>query len=375
MAISDGDKFLYSRRAFGKLALAGLPLTLALRDLEAFAAIDSKINGVQIGAITYSFRSIPSADEIIKAYVSIGLGEMELMSNHAEMLAGAPIPAPPAGRGRGTGAPPTPPQPPAAPTPPSPGSATASGATPAPPAPPAAPAAPPAGRQGGGRRALTPEEQAEADARAEALRKWRMSATEATFAPVKKKIADAGIDLRILCYNMNVRTTKDDEIEYGFMMAKALGVKVISTSTQVSMAKRTAPFADKHKIRLAFHGHDNLTDPDETATPQSFATILAASKYHAINLDIGHFTAANLDPVAYIQEHHDRITHLHLKDRKKDHGANVPWGQGDTPIKAVLKLLEKNKWDMPANVEFEYPGDPVVEVGKCLAYCKEALAT
>ena len=202
-----------------------------------------------------------------------------------------------------------------------------------------------------------------------------MSATEATFAPVKKKIADAGIDLRILCYNMNVRTTKDDEIEYGFMMAKALGVKVISTSTQVSMAKRTAPFADKHKIRLAFHGHDNLTDPDETATPQSFATILAASKYHAINLDIGHFTAANLDPVAYIQEHHDRITHLHLKDRKKDHGANVPWGQGDTPIKAVLKLLEKNKWDMPANVEFEYPGDPVVEVGKCLAYCKEALTT
>ena len=61
MAISDGDKFLYSRRAFGKLALAGLPLTLALRDLEAFAAIDSKFNGVQIGAITYSFRSIPSA--------------------------------------------------------------------------------------------------------------------------------------------------------------------------------------------------------------------------------------------------------------------------------------------------------------------------
>ena len=170
-----------------------------------------------------------------------------------------------------------------------------------------------------------------------------MSATEATFAPVKKKIEDAGIDLRILCYNMNVRTTKDDEIEYAFMMAKALGVKAISTSTQVSMAKRTAPFADKHKIPLAFHGHDNLTDPDEIATPESFATILAASKYHAINLDIGHFTAANFDPVAYIQEHHDRITHLHLKDRKKDHGANVPWGQGDTPIKPVLKLLREEQ--------------------------------
>jgi sugar phosphate isomerase/epimerase len=376
MAISDRDKFLYSRRDFGKLALAGLPVTLALGDLKAFAAINSKINGVQIGAITYSFRTIPDPEVILKAYETIGLSEMELMSNHAEMLAGAPIPiAPAGGGGRGAAGGP----PPAAPgAPPASASGTPPAAVPggAPaPAAGAAPAGPPpAGRQGGGRRVLTPEEQAEADARAEALRKWRMAATAATFAPVKKKITDAGIDLRILCFNMNVNNTKDDEIEYGFMMAKALGVRAISTSTQVSMAKRTAPFADKHKMLLAFHGHDNLDNPDETATPHSFETILAASKYHAINLDIGHFTAANFDPVPYIQEHHARITHLHLKDRKKDHGANVPWGEGDTPIKPVLKLLQKNKWDIPGNVEFEYPGDPVVEVGKCLQYCRETLA-
>jgi sugar phosphate isomerase/epimerase len=220
---------------------------------------------------------------------------------------------------------------------------------------------------------MTPEEQAAADARAAELRKWRMSATAATFAPVKKKIEDAGIQLRILCYNMNVNTTKDDEIEYAFMMAKALGVKAISTSTQVSMAKRTAPFADKHKIPLAFHGHDATDRPDEVSSPETFATILAASKYHAINLDIGHFTAANFDPVAYIQEHHDRITHLHLKDRKKDHGANVPWGQGDTPIKQVLLLLRDKKYDIPGNIEFEYPGDPMVEIPKCVQFCKDTL--
>src|SRR4051794_4210992 len=194
MSISERDKFLYSRRAFGKLALAGLPMTLALRDLDAFAAINSKFNGVQIGAITYSFRTIPSADDIIKAYVTIGLGEMELMSNHAEMLAGAPVPAAPAGRGRGP-APeaPTAPRPPSAPAPPSPSDAAAAAGAPAAAAGAAAGAAgaaagtaagaAAAGRQGGGRRALTPEEQAQADARAEALGKWRMSATEATFAP------------------------------------------------------------------------------------------------------------------------------------------------------------------------------------------------
>ena len=317
MGHNDRDPLLFTRRDFGMLALAGLPLSLA------FAKINSKFKGVQIGAITYSFRTMPNPEDIIKSYVTIGLGEMELMSGDAEKLAGAPIPM--------------------------------------------------TGGRGGGRGTMTPEEQAAGDARAAELRKWRMSATAATFKPVKRKIEDAGIQLRILCCNMNVKNTKDDEIEYAFMMAKALGVKAISTSTQVSMAKRTAPFADKHKIPLAFHGHDNTKDPDEVSSPETFAAITALSKYHAINLDIGHFTAANFDPVPFIQQHHDRITHLHLKDRKKDHGANVPWGQGDTPIKQVLQLLRDKKYDIPGNIEFEYPGDPLVEIPKCVQYAKEAL--
>ena len=369
------DPLQFTRRDFGKLALAGLPLSLA------FADINSKFKGVQIGAITYSFRTMPNPEDIIKAYVTIGLGEMELMSGDAEKLAGAPIPTTGGGGGRGPGGPPAG----GAPAGGAPAGGAPAGRAPTAGAPTAgAPAAgaptgdtpagqAPGGRRGGGRRTLTPEEQAAADARAAELRAWRMSATEATFKPVKKKIEDAGIQLRILCYNMNVNSTKDDEIEYAFMMAKALGVKAISTSTQVSMAKRTAPFADKHKIPLAFHGHDSTDRPDEVSTPETFATILAASKYHAVNLDIGHFTAANFDPVAYIQEHHDRITHLHLKDRKKDHGANVPWGQGDTPIKQVLLLLRDRKYDIPGNIEFEYPGDPLVEIPKCVQFCKDTL--
>ena len=343
MGQSDRDPLLFTRRDFGMLALAGLPLSLA------FAEIKSKFKGVQIGAITYSFRTMPNPEDILKAYVTIGLGEMELMSGDAEKLAGAPIPMT---GGRGPGGPP----------PAGPGGPPAAGAPPA-----------DAGRGGGGPRAMTPEEQAAADARAAELRKWRMSATAATFKPVKKKIEDEGIQLRILCFNMNVKNTKDDEIEYAFMMAKALGVKAISTSTQVSMAKRTAPFADKHKIPLAFHGHDNTKDPDEVSSPETFAAITALSKYHAINLDIGHFTAANFDPVPFIQQHHDRITHLHLKDRKKDHGGNVPWGEGDTPIKQVLHLLRDKKYDIPGNIEFEYQGDPMVEIPKCVQYAKEAL--
>ena len=97
-----------------------------------------------------------------------------------------------------------------------------------------------------------------------------------------------------------------------------------------------------------------------------------------INLDIGHFTAANYDAVAFIKAHHDKITNLHLKDRKKDHGSNVPWGQGDTPIKEVLQLVKKEKYRFPANIELEYPipqdSTLVAEMKKCLAFCKDALA-
>jgi sugar phosphate isomerase/epimerase len=325
-----------SRRDFGKLALAGLPAALALKNvpLSAWDKINSRIHGVQIGAITYSFLRLP-VEDVLKAYTTIGLGEMELMSNHAEALAGAP-----SGRGGG-----------------------------------------------GGRRGqpMTPEEQAARDAAVKALADFRKNATEATFKPVRKRIEDMGVELKLLCYNMSdLRTladgrtagTTDDEIEYAFMMAKWLGVDAISTSTQVSMAKRIAPFADKHKMMIGFHGHANTKDTNEVATPETFDAVMAASKYHGANLDIGHYTEAGYDPVAFIQKHHARITNLHLKDKKKAErgGQNGPWGTGDTPIKDCLKLLQKNKWDIPANIEFEYEGDPVTEVTKCLQLCKEYLA-
>ena len=284
--------------------MAAVPAALLLdrMSLGAQPKIDSVIKGVHIGAITYSFRSMPDANEILKAYTTIGLGEMEIMSNHVEALAG--IPVVPRGAGRGA--------------------------------------------------TLTAEQQAAREAAQKAVTDWRASATEATFKPVRQKIADAGVRLRLLCYNMNVRSTQDAEIEYAFVMAKGLGVEAISTSTQVSMAKRLAPFAEKHKIRVGFHGHSEVSNPDEVSTPETFATVLGASKYFGANLDIGHYTEAGYDPVEFLEKNHGRITNLHLKDKKKSEngGGNFPWGQGETPIKAVLKLVEKNKWDMPANIEF-----------------------
>ncbi|MBZ5585612.1 MAG: sugar phosphate isomerase/epimerase, partial [Acidobacteriia bacterium] len=199
----------------------------------------------------------------------------------------------------------------------------------------------------------------------------------ATWKAVRKKFNDAGIQVTLLCYNMNDRMT-DEDVEYGFQMAKGLGVKGMTTSTTVSMSKRIAPFADKHKLLVGYHGHDQTNDPNQFATLESYAVGMSYGKYNGINLDIGHFTASNYDAVAYIKEHHDKITNLHIKDRKKNHGPNTVWGQGDTPMKEVLQLLKAQKYKFPANIELEYQipqdSDPVAEVKKCLAYAKNCLA-
>ena len=148
----------------------------------------------------------------------------------------------------------------------------------------------------------------------------------------------------------------DEEIDRGFEMAKALGVEIITASSTLSAAKRVAPFADKHKMIVAMHGHDNVKDPNQFATPESFAQAMALSKNFWVNLDIGHFFAAGYDPVAYIEEHHDRISNLHIKDRKKNHGQNTPWGEGDTPIKEVLHLLKSQEVRYPRGHRVRIPG-------------------
>jgi sugar phosphate isomerase/epimerase len=324
----------FTRRDLGKIALASVPLYRAL----GAKTIDSKFGGVQIGAISYSFNSIASPDPeaIVRAYVEIGLGEAELTAEHCEALAGAP-PMPTLGSGSGAGRGP-----------------------------------------GGGRMPLTREQQAERQAAMEKLAQWRASTNAGTWKAVTTKFNDAGVVVALVSYNMR-DSMKDEDIEYGFSMARGLGVKALTTSTTLTMAKRIAPVADKHKLLVGYHGHDATNDPNQTATLESYDTLMAYGKYNGINLDIGHFTAAGYDAVAFIKQHHDKITNLHVKDRKKNHGPNVAvWGTGDTPIKEVLQLLKKEKYGFPANLELEYPipegSDIIAEAKKCLAYVKSCLA-
>ena len=276
------------------------------------------VSGVRLGVQTYSFRELTRppggdlVDPIIAAMKECGLTECELWAPQIE-------PPSPFGRGR-----------------------------------------------------PTPEQAQQAR---EAAKTWRLETPIDHFRAIRKKFETAGMTIYAFNYSPNNSFT-DAEIDRGFEMAKALGAEIITASATIEAARRMAPFAAKHKMPVAMHNHSNVTDPNEFATLESLATALTLSPLFRINLDIGHFTAANYDAVAYIREHHARITNLHLKDRKKEQGPNTAWGTGDTPIRQVLQLLKQERWPIRAYIEYEHNGEagPVDEVKKCFAFAKSALA-
>ncbi len=207
----------------------------------------------------------------------------------------------------------------------------------------------------------------------EEVRKWRLSVSMDEIKKIRAKCDAAGVTL--YAFNYSFRDDfSDAEIERGFEFAHALGVKYLTASGTVTVAKRISPFAEKAKVFVGMHNHSNIK-PNEFARPDDFAEAMrGTSSYIGVNLDTGHFTAAGFDPVDYLAKNHERVFVVHIKDRKKNQGANMPFGEGETPNREVLQLLRDKKWAIPAMVEYEYKGaDTVVEVKKCYDWMKQAL--
>jgi sugar phosphate isomerase/epimerase len=311
-----------TRRDLAKLMLAVPAAGLLPRDLLAAVQAqkpNSKWAGVQVGLnvpYNYGTRTMP-VDEVIDRTVKLGVSAVELRSQPIELFMGAPMDVLEPGRDR--------------------------------------------------------EKQKLA---AEQLRAWRVKTAANGAAAVRKKFDDAGIKIDVVKFD-GIYNFSDPEMDYAFGLAKAAGARAISCELEHEGTARLGTFADKHRFPIAYHGH--------TKTPAAmFEEAFAQAKYNWANIDIGHWVAGGLgNPVDIIRKHHDRITHIHVKDRKApangQDGANVPFGEGDTPIKDVLRLIRDNKWPIQATIEFEYPvpagSDRMAEMKKALDYCREALTT
>ncbi|RXK47624.1 sugar phosphate isomerase/epimerase family protein [Aquirufa rosea] len=330
-----------SRRQFllsGSLATMGLFLAgkANASSLLLAAKPNSKFAGVQIGAITYSYRSLPgSIEQILQYCIDSNISAIELMGDAAEDYAGKPKNPNPRPMG--------------------------------PPAP------------GAQRAPMTDEQRAKMAAYQKEVAEWRANASMDKFKEVKQMFDKAGISIYAFKPNALGPNNTDAEVEYALKAAKALGAKsvTIELPTDPAQSQRLGDLGAKHKVYIGYHLHT-------TATDTAWDVALAQSPYNSMNLDCGHYIAAggNNTPASLlklIEAKADRITSMHIKDRKnkENGGQNQVWGQGNTPLKEILTLMKEKKYKFPATIELEYDipagSDPVAEVNKCVAYAKAIL--
>lgn len=317
-----------SRREFlSHSAILSLGMLLP-KDMLAFQPKpNSKFGGVQMGVITYSFRSMPgSIDQLIDYCKTCGISAIELMGEPAEAFAGSPVPF------------------------------------------------------GGGPNRDSNAPKLSMQERNKLAKEWRETVGMEKFVELRKRFNKEGISIYAYKPNALNENNSDGEIEYALKAAKALGATSVTVEipNKPAQSKRLGDLASKHKIYVGYHAHTQATD---TAWDEA----LAQSPYNSLNLDCGHYIAAGGNNtkeslLALIEAKNDRITSIHLKDRKNktNGGENMPWGQGDTPIKEILNLLKTKKYKIPVSIELEYniPTDSnaVKEVSKCIAFAKNILS-
>lgn len=328
-----------SRRNF--MAMASLTAMGGLFNInKAWAFADkpnSKFKGVQIGAITYSFRSMPhDVDKLIQFCVDANLSAIELMGDSVEEYAGKPkSPVDMAQVFRNT------PQ--------------------------------------GQRPQLTDEQKAQMANYNKQVAEWRSTVSMDKFKEVRKKFDKAGISIYAFKPNAFGANNTDAEVEYGMRAAKVLGATSVTVElpTDPKQTQRLGDLGAKHKVYMGYHNHTQATDT-------LWDNALAQSPYNSINFDCGHYLAAGGKNtkealMAFIENKHDRISTMHLKDRTTpEHGAgNLAWGTGDTPIREILMMIRDRKYKFPVSVELEYQipegSDAVKEVAKCVAFAKNIL--
>lgn len=325
------------RRFLQQSAFATLGILLVGRN--AFAAnipmpsTPGTIQGVQVGVITYSFRSLPgSAEQLLKYCQEAGVTAIELMGDSIEDYAGKPanpVKFPP--------------------------------------------------RVPGQPMKLTDEQKAQLAAYQQQVAEWRASVPMDKFKEIRKMYQKAGISIYAFKPNALNPTNTDAEIIYALRAAKALGANSVTLELPADPAhsKRLGELAAKEKVYIGYHAHLQATDT-------AWDTALAQSPYNSMNLDCGHYIAAGGNNtkeslLKLIDDKHDRITSMHLKDRKNkvNGSANVVWGNGDTPIREILQLLKEKKYKIPVTIELEYDipagSDAIKETAVCLAYAKKML--
>lgn len=202
----------------------------------------------------------------------------------------------------------------------------------------------------------------------ELTRTWRMGVPLDLYVEAGKKFRAAGI--AITAYNENYTDDfTDQELERTFDMTLALGTDLISAVGSVAVFRRLDAIARRRKVRIGMHNELNI--PNVAAFE---AARQGLSDYSGFTLDIGHFTATGGDSMDMLRRHSDRIFNIHIKDRKRNNGPTVAFGDGDTPLVEVLHWVRDNRFKGGVSIEQEAGATDRIQSNRlALEFCRKAL--
>jgi hypothetical protein len=342
---SPRDGARYSRRQLAAVTLAGLAAPLFGRSTDVEAA------GLQLGVQTSSFRGLvpphgrDAVDAIIDAMLACDVRQCELSAASIEPF--APPARPQAASSRRAAA--------------MRHDAVPRASRALQPGSPDEPA---------GRTATTPSM---SQMMRRELRKWRLRMPLAHFSATGSRFRKAGIGIESYGYNPD-RSFSDEEIDRGFAMARALGAKALTSTITLDVAHRLVPLAGRHQMAVAI----NLVVPTpvgpHAAAPADVMGALELSPLFRLAVDTGQLTAAGIDPVTFLREHHRQVSTIRLTDCSRN-GSVSDWGHGDAPIREVLQLLNREQWRVRTYVDCPPAGErsTVEEVKRCIAYARQVL--
>ena len=274
---------------------------------------NSNFNGVQIGAITYSYRGMSgTAEDLLKYLVKCGLSSVELMGEPAEEFAGVP-----------TGG----------------------------------------GRPRRGRGQMTEEQL-----------NWRLSVSMDKYRALRKLYNDAGVNIHIVKFgSIGDANMMDGEIDYYFKVAKALGAKGITRELSEEAARRLGPIADKHKIMIGFHNHTQMT-PKTYEGPILSCGKYMGINFDVGHYVAG--TSESPIPIIEKYHDRILSLHLKDRKVNNGPNMPFGQGDTPVALILQLMKRKEWTFPADIELEYRVPegSDAVAEVTKCVQFCKESLA-
>ena len=211
---------------------------------------------------------------------------------------------------------------------------------------------------------------------------------DAILAHMKEK----GIHPKFVNMGVVKPTANEAESRKLFEAAKRLGIDVLVAEPETHGKMAELPkvmdvvekLAVEYNIKVAIHNHPKPSfywNPD---------TVLAAVKGRSPLLgscsDVGHWVRSGLNPVECLKKLEGRVIALHFKDlvgekdgTGKEIKHDVPWGTGNSNVKAMMVELKRQGFKGAFCIEYEYHWDnSSPEIAQCVKYfnatCEDLLA-